>query len=256
MLLVFKWGLKWEQGRYLREQPGPRGEIQPQSLLYHYCKIGLRWRHGKYDSVCELMGTAQGECRPDDLCERARARWELVSVCVCALKLAAVVGWALFSPPPVYTGGEGVRTWYQRTGGSHALHNVILLNESLPSFLNYLILIVTISNCLSRFLLLEPHPFLVPVLGRQSGHKCLSSTSNFTTRPQHTDNTSPFRLIGSICIGHLLCILIDGFNQRIRGSAQTSISVRPLPFFRACDSLLGLIKESKFRQRERERERG
>lgn len=47
---------------------GPRGEIQPQSLPYHYSKIGWRWRHGKYDSVCELMGTAQGECCPDDLC--------------------------------------------------------------------------------------------------------------------------------------------------------------------------------------------
>lgn len=85
--------------------------------------------------------------------------------------------------------------------------------------------------------------------------KSPSSTSNFTARHNTPDTTPPFCLIGSICIGHLLCILIDGFNQRIRGSAQTSISVRPLPFFRASDSLLGLIKGSKFRQKERGRER-
>lgn len=36
----------------LQGAAGPRGEIQPQSLLHHYSKIGWRWKHGKYDGVC------------------------------------------------------------------------------------------------------------------------------------------------------------------------------------------------------------
>lgn len=62
---------------------GPRGEIQPQSLPYHYSKIGWRWRHGKYDSVSELMGTAQGECRTDDVCTWACCERAGVCWCVC-----------------------------------------------------------------------------------------------------------------------------------------------------------------------------
>lgn len=58
-----------------------------------------------------------------------------------------------------------------------------------------------------------------------------SSTSRRQRSPPARQTIAPgFRLIGSICIGHLLCILIDGFNQRIRGNAQTSISVRALAF--------------------------
>lgn len=78
---------------------GPRGEIQPQSLPYHYSKIGWRWRHGKYDSVSELMGTAQGECRADDVCTQVCCEHPGVC-CVRAfiVKLTAVRGRADFPP--------------------------------------------------------------------------------------------------------------------------------------------------------------
>lgn len=65
----------------LQGAAGPRGEIQPQSLPYHYSKIGWRWRHGKYDSVSELMGTAQGECHTDDVRTPVRACCGRAAVC-------------------------------------------------------------------------------------------------------------------------------------------------------------------------------
>lgn len=67
----------------LQGAAGLRGEIQPQSLPYHYSKIGWRWRHGKYDSVSELMGTAQGECHTDDVCAPVRACCGRAAVCSC-----------------------------------------------------------------------------------------------------------------------------------------------------------------------------
>ena len=89
---------------------GPRGEIQPQSPLYHYSKIGWRWRRGKYDSVCECV-RADGGRRKENAARMIYARAELAHafICVfsffflscervgvCAVKLAAVVRWTSF----------------------------------------------------------------------------------------------------------------------------------------------------------------
>lgn len=53
----------------LQGAAGPRGEIQPQSPLYHYSKIGWRWRHEKYDSVCvRWWGRRKESAAYDDLC--------------------------------------------------------------------------------------------------------------------------------------------------------------------------------------------
>ena len=76
---------------------------------------------------------------------------------------------------------------------------VILLNERLPPSRRHCfsagIQLTTIrcQSLQSQILVLRwrPHPFSVPVLVRQSGLKCPSSTSNFNTR--HNAQTIPLR---------------------------------------------------------------
>lgn len=158
----------------LQGAAGPRGEIQPQSLLYHYSKIGWRWRHGKYDSMCELMGTAQGECHLDDLCARGVvciSETYSNSLCVCVWCEISSCSWMhpFFSCLHKRSGKKHVFVILGNGGESGmAKHHVILLNERLavieaPSFFysHQPVSIFRISNPASP---LSLHQFLVPVL--------------------------------------------------------------------------------------------
>ncbi len=116
MPLVFKWGLKWEPGRYFREQQGPEGR----SSRSPRCAITVRLdENGDMENmiVCVSWWGRHKENAAQMIYAGEPVR--IVSEPVCAAKLAAVVGRAYFSP--VYTRGEGVRMclWYQRTGERH-----------------------------------------------------------------------------------------------------------------------------------------
>lgn len=210
MLLVFKWGLKWEQGRYFREQPGPEGRSSHSPC----CTITVRLdEDGDMENVIVCMswwGQRKENAAPDDLCTRSRARfvciWETYSELECVFVWCEISSCSQKSP--------FFSCLHKRRGSVHVfvieanrrepviMHSVILLNERLPQsqrhcFSAGIQLTSTIqpqsppSQTLLLFLLLSLHPFLVPVLVRQSGLKCPSSTSNFTTR--HNTQTIPLR---------------------------------------------------------------
>lgn len=161
----------------LQGTAGPRGEIQPQSLPYHYSKIGWRWRHGKYDSVSELMGTAQGECRIDDVCTRVSACCGRAGarLCVCVHCEINSHMWCHWFSSYLKKSSESMRVFVmseqERRGP------VIHLLSSFPL-------------CLAKYCPAPPfETFLDTVLETYSGLKWLSSTSNFTAR--HTTQTIP-----------------------------------------------------------------
>lgn len=231
----------------------PRGEIQPQSPLYHYSKIGWRWRRGKYNSVSVLMGTVQGESRPDDVCMWACVHcWQ---VCVYVVKLTAVFGSAHFSP--VYTRGS-VHVFVmpqQERVSDHAQYSAVLLNHLCRCFSAGIQLTAVAASQPLPFQVVfaSPfEPFLDTVLERL---KWPSSTSNFTTR--HRTQTIPLRSawLDPFALDTSSAYWLMGLISESGGALRHQSLSRPYLFFRACDSLLRLIKESKFRQREQKRKR-
>lgn len=235
----------------------PRGEIQPQSPLYHYSKIGWRWRHGKYSSVSELMGTAQGESRPDDVCMWACVHCWQVCVYVCEINSCI---W--FSPFfSCLHKRECACVCDARTGASQ-WSCAIQCSSPEPSLSLFLCWdTINGSSCKSAIAVssccfASPfEPFLGTVLGQHSGQKWPSSTSNFTTR--HRTQTIPLRSawLDPFALDTSSAYWLMGLISESGGALRHQSLSRPYLFFRACDSLLRLIKESKFRQREQKRKR-
>lgn len=137
MLLVFKWGLKWEQGRYFREQPGPEGR----SSRSPRCTITVRLdEDGDMENMIVCVSW-WGRCKENAAQmiyarEPVRVGSELGCVCVCC-EISSCSRRSPFFFPSCLHKRKGsthcvcdIRE--QERLSDHVPHNVFLLNERLP----------------------------------------------------------------------------------------------------------------------------
>lgn len=201
MLLVFKWGLKWEPGRYFREPPGPEGR----SSRSPCCTITVRLdEDGDMENmiVCVSWWGRHKENATQMMYagEPVRIVGKSVCACVCCEISSCIQMSPFFSclhkRRREYACVCDVRTgeskWSCASQCNSFKWTSVVIIESL--FLPWNTINSSHRDSVFTdvlFLLLSLRPCSLTVLERQTGLKWLSSTSNFTAR--HNTQTIPLR---------------------------------------------------------------